>query len=648
TIQVQGGSYEDAVDLGFDLEDLTILGGYNQDFSARDPANNPSIINYFRLNVFHSGQVTLDGFTVMNSTSQGVSVSSALSSLMLRNCRIYNNASYGVYAYHVDNITVEDCIIHSNGTYGGIGIGSHSLAGQAIVRNNIVYNHSCGSCYGIHLTNADGDERIEGNTVYSNSGGIFMGALSGTSPLVNDNLVYENGDGIYAWYGSTFVTENLSVRNTGDGIKYSSPESPVIANNTIADNSSIGLQIFGPSGTPNISNNIVSGNGSHGIFISRNANSFGNTAIVPSAFRYNIIYLNGSSPFLHVSLPPAYSYSSEVPGEFGDMNGFAWSEGNIKVAPNFNLSDSLDYTLATGSFAIDEGDPNSDYTSEPNQNGGRINIGYDGGTSQAQVSPPQPNISGLALEFDGEDLTMSFDTSTGTSHYWITAEYWDGDQFQDIPAASLSGDYYLVGYKAGRIESGLARQLLWDNAGSVLGSLSSPTIIRLNIEHGTQSHTIQSSPLITSTLTPTPTSTPLPEPTATPTPAASATATALPSATSTPAPTEIATPLPTSGPQEPDAHPPLISEITAASSRNTVNSLTFMLSDPDSSKVTVRLTITYGRRGVIKLVKTVRGVGAAPKRFSFDLKRYKLRASRCEFRLRATDPDNNSHALRRR
>lgn len=86
TIQIIGGVYEESVDLGFAPSSLTFMGGYNSDFSARDPVSNPTIVRYFRLNSFYSGSITVDGLGVVGSTSQGFVVSNTSSSLTLRNC----------------------------------------------------------------------------------------------------------------------------------------------------------------------------------------------------------------------------------------------------------------------------------------------------------------------------------------------------------------------------------------------------------------------------------------------------------------------------------------------------------------------------------------------------------------------------------
>lgn len=104
--------------------------------------------------------------------------------------------------------------------------------------------------------------------------------------------------------------------------------------------------------------------------------------ILPTSMRYNNFY---GGKFLSSGLPPAYSYISEVPGDWADYNQWSWAEGKYQENPRFVNPDNGDYRLSSDSFCIDEGKPSDSYDNEPSSGGGRINLGYYGNTSSAEL-----------------------------------------------------------------------------------------------------------------------------------------------------------------------------------------------------------------------------------------------------------------------
>lgn len=494
-IEIQGGTYNEAIDLSGALN-LDIYGGYNSGFTSRDPINNKSIFLSFRLNSLHSGNVTVDGLGFVGSPYQGVTVASSSSSLELRNCTVHDSASYGIYAYYVNNLTVEDCTIYANGDYGGIGVGSHDLAGQAIIRRNIIYNNTCTYCDGINIQRANNDEIVEENEVYNNKTGIYVQSSAGAAPQILRNKVYNNTNGISLWLGDHIVKGNISVLNTVDGIVFYKPGAANILNNVSADNGSAGLRIHGSNAGPfNILNNIFTGNGYFGVAITGSINGYSSSNAVVGALKYNILALALGGAFLHNGLAPAYSYNTELSGDYSDMNQFTWTEGNMRGDPGFNDPEALDYSLKASSFAIDEGAPDSDYSSEPSQNGGRINIGYDGGTSSTRTSPEIPTISNLIAEQSGNDLLITFDTNTASDFVWIAAEINPGSGYTTIPQASLSGAEVQYGYKALRIATGNDRAITFSNVASIYEDQEiSDVRIRLTLEKGNDTVTAISNP----------------------------------------------------------------------------------------------------------------------------------------------------------
>jgi hypothetical protein len=102
------------------------------------------------------------------------------------------------------------------------------------------------------------------------------------------------------------------------------------------------------------------------------------------------------------------------------------------------------FHLQPGAPAVDEGDPASAFIGEPAPNGGRVNLGYDGNTPQAQTSP-SPLLQ--VLSPNGNEKLEVTDTYTIT---WrsdgIVAPpgYYTGAVLQDNPTA-----YYRLDEPAG-------------------------------------------------------------------------------------------------------------------------------------------------------------------------------------------------------
>jgi hypothetical protein len=72
------------------------------------------------------------------------------------------------------------------------------------------------------------------------------------------------------------------------------------------------------------------------------------------------------------------------------QDGFP-GQGNIDGDPLFVDVASDDYHLSICSPAIDAGDPSSDFSNEPEPNGGRINMGAYGNTPEATITVTEPD-----------------------------------------------------------------------------------------------------------------------------------------------------------------------------------------------------------------------------------------------------------------
>jgi hypothetical protein len=75
-------------------------------------------------------------------------------------------------------------------------------------------------------------------------------------------------------------------------------------------------------------------------------------------------------------------------------------EGNIAFFPYFVDAANGDHHLKTWSRCIDAGDPSSDFSNEPEPNGGRVNMGAYGNTPEAASKSPDVDADGLPDDWE--------------------------------------------------------------------------------------------------------------------------------------------------------------------------------------------------------------------------------------------------------
>jgi hypothetical protein len=313
---------------------------------------------------------------------------------------------------------------------------------------------------------------------------------------------------------------------------------------------------------------------------------------------------------------------SEAPGIF-DLNGFSWSEANAIVNPGFADPSNGNFSLLANSFLIDEGNASDSFVSEPAPNGGRINIGHHGGTTSAQVAPAGPAVSNVAAGQSGQDVSVTFDTTTSVEIVWVKLEYWNGSSYTPIPTGDISGSSYVHGYRAGRIAAGGSRTLIWEDAGTTLAGQAFVSRIRVTIEHGANSQaavssdfSIDYSPTATPTLTPVPTLTPTATLTPTQTPIETP-----PSAPPSPTAPATVTPVPTSAPPivptatpEPDERP-FVQAFASRVKSGRPLLLSVIVNDDRSDVVDLKLSITLSnKRTFSKTVAVQLGPQAASRK----------------------------------
>jgi hypothetical protein len=267
--------------------------------------------------------------------------------------------------------TIANNIITRNWVTSGNGAGICCIASSAVISDNVI---TCNRCFG----NQD------------KGGGIYC---SGGSPEISRNTVSFNsaashGGGICLYDSAALVMNNTVFGNgadsSGGGI-YCSGSGASIISNTIANNQAW-----------------ESGGGVHGGTVS-NCIVWGNTAWQsPQVFEATVTY-------------------SCIEG------GYA-GQGNLPYHPYFVDTDADNYHLLSWSPCIDAGGPASDYSNEPEPNGGRINIGADGNTADA-TSKSYSDEDGDGLPDSWEQQIVDADPDDPINSVWDVApgDDFDGD-----------------------------------------------------------------------------------------------------------------------------------------------------------------------------------------------------------------------------
>ena len=313
------------------------------------------------------------------------------------------NGDFGIY---LRNAIATNNVVHSQNT----GISTYSSG--SVISNNRVYNNSD---VGLSVT---GDTKVLENVIYSNGLGIkASGDLYNTNntflgSIVN-NLVYDNNNGI-------------SLVNAKAYNNYH----PEIVNNTIHQVGGYAVSVAATENSSSdnveLKNNIISVSGDNGYGIKvdqRSQMSFSSN--------YNLFDLQDNSYYGLWQNKDIESFSQWQNMVFADRNssqgdplfvspagddgvlGYRDNEadgsddnfhlqslygaaGSGSLAPSIDYQNSIPgyqeviYQLyGNQSSAIDRGDQQSSYANEPIVNGGFVNLGAYGNTSQASLSPDQ-------------------------------------------------------------------------------------------------------------------------------------------------------------------------------------------------------------------------------------------------------------------
>ena len=429
TIRIAAGTYGPVDTLN---KSLRFLGGYagadpaayaagqGGDFTSRTLNAALTVItggtNQYGVTFTRSGNDPYQGlleYVTISDSRKGIVFDTEISwppaeNVTIRNCIIENNGQAGDTTggggilVSGENVRIENNIIRNNRGGRGAGLARSGTPTNLVVRDNRIENNTCYDDHGggVYL---DGTVTLTGNVIDGNrvelgygwgGGVLILGTAHLSSNIIRNNYAPSYGGGVFVDDGATaemrndLVYGNLTQQGTGAGVAvdggYDGISRLTMDHCTVAFNN------------PDAVGDEYS-LGGNGIFVDAGSS----VTVVNSIF-----WANGDDDFYvrdGSTLTMTYSLSEE-----------AWAGiGNLSADPLFADPDNGDfhprstagrYVPATGSWvtdashspAIDAGDPASPWSAEPLPNGGRVNLGVFGNTSQAGLSKtvgPIPNLT---------------------------------------------------------------------------------------------------------------------------------------------------------------------------------------------------------------------------------------------------------------
>ena len=233
------------------------------------------------------------------------------------------------------------------------------------------------------------------------------------APVIRNNVIVSNRTGIGIWYGTNPDIRNNIIKSNSNGFYIygleESPSNPGIINNTIVNNEKNGITLR-VMVSPIIMNNIIAG---HITGINHNYVTGSPTLSYNNLWHNDVNYMRDERADDTLAGPGSISVDPcfAEPGYWADVNdpnivvveptdqNAVWIDGDYHLksqAGRYNPNTQAWVVDDVTSPCVDAGDPNSPVAFEPFPNGGIINMGAYGGTTEASKSP-----SGLHADYGG-------------------------------------------------------------------------------------------------------------------------------------------------------------------------------------------------------------------------------------------------------
>ena len=371
TVFVMAGEYPEAIT----VEKQIVLMGAGTDKTLIYGGNSDAVTF-----ATGSGGPIITGFRIWSRKS-GIVIEN--SSPTIVNNIIDRNNGNGISSKNSSRPTITHNTIGDN----DIGINCDKRSPAMIISNTIKNNNTGIECLSSAIIR---DNEITG------SGKTGIHVLE--APNINKNLIYENDIGILCESRTSPEISNNNINNNRIGIGYREVVSGTIIRNLIVENKEEGISGLGrviPTATIIISNNLITGNGGHGIaqpstlvinnVISKNNKSgvfvslqSGDTTRIIN----NIIVNNQRYGTKRESATVDNLYNDVWGNSREDYYQISPGLGDISEDPLFVDPDNGDYHLRSGSPCVDAGRPGPEWL---DPDGSRNDMGAYGGPNAGPI-----------------------------------------------------------------------------------------------------------------------------------------------------------------------------------------------------------------------------------------------------------------------
>jgi parallel beta-helix repeat protein len=421
--------------------------------------------------------ITITDCQSYSNSSYGMIVSTC-TTLLVKNCSNWRNGSDGY------SLSASDSIVTNNfaGWNSGNGL---AISGSGSADGNVAGSNSA---WGIAVS---GFFQVRTNTSFRNYYGLFVGSSTTSALTVSDNVCRDNSDvGLQVnGYGSSYLLDavnNRSYGNGNDGLRVNG--GALARRNVVFNNGRHG--ILGGGGGETLRNNLIYSNAQWNVYVDGSgcATVFENNTLYGGnglslgyccfggkwfTNQNNVIRVMGSGKVaLEVRTWPVEGFVSDYNDYYAtdgavvanwqgsrptlsawqqitalDPNSQAIDPRFVDASTNFHLRSSsgsyrgAPFTAPGGgsfvndadvSFCIDAGNPASGYTLESLPNGGRIDQGAFGNTTDASRSP----ATRFSLLVEPQPGATWFGTRTIT---WLTRGPWVGGDMVKLEFSADGG-----------------------------------------------------------------------------------------------------------------------------------------------------------------------------------------------------------------
>jgi predicted outer membrane repeat protein len=468
------------------LEGFTITGG--RGYWMTDPVWGTSELEGGGVACIEASPTIVSCTITKNTADSGGGVSPAYrSALTMIDCTISENSAPGsgggICCWHNSSLVMTDCVVwgnsapgttlNVNGNGGGIFCGRNSeltLTNCRILDNAAGINGGGMMCWD-HSALTMSHCEVIGNTSGRWSGGI--GSERSVLVLINC-LIAQNSAAMYCGgVQGTYTDSSLSIRNctvvgnsagqSGGGVNCWGGASLTVTNSIFWDNTApTGPEIYlntSPSTLDIAYSNLAGGR--------TGVHSGGGSTI-----DWGMGNIDTDPGFASLGYW-AHADDPNVVAEPDDPNA-AWVDGDYHLKSEVGRWDPRNETWVVDevtSPCIDRGDPGSPIDSEPDPNGGLINMGAYGGTSEASMSigylPPLPLTPVAHWKLDETECETAFD-NVGRNHAMAVGNpIWQPDGGALDGAIELDGiDDFLVADKVLNPAVGPFSILAWIKGGA--------------------------------------------------------------------------------------------------------------------------------------------------------------------------------------